>query len=83
MECDVPEIGSEWARRVSMKSPIAKTHVMIKKLQIVIFSPFKCMKMAATIDALIVAFSSNPDKFAMENQLIFCRFMRYTESALR
>jgi hypothetical protein len=37
----------------------------------------------SAIDALIVAFSNSPEKFAEENQLIFLRFMRHSESALR
>jgi len=35
------------------------------------------------IDALIVAFAAKPERFAIENQIIFLRFLRYTESALR
>jgi hypothetical protein len=55
VEYEVPEIGSECAKKVRKKSPIAKIAVMIRKRQIVIFSPLRCMKMAATMEALIVA----------------------------
>lgn len=38
---------------------------------------------SSAVDALVVAFSINPEKFAAEHQIIFLRFLRTTESALR
>ena len=42
-------------QRVKKKSPVAKKIVKIRNFQIVHFSPFKCMKIAATNPTLIVA----------------------------
>jgi hypothetical protein len=37
----------------------------------------------SAVDALIVAFAEKPDRFADENQIVFLRFLRFTESALQ
>lgn len=38
---------------------------------------------SSSIDALIVAFAAQPQRFAIENQIVFLRFVRTTESSLR
>jgi hypothetical protein len=38
---------------------------------------------SAAIDALMVASALNPLRFAKENQIVFLRFLRTSESALR
>jgi hypothetical protein len=35
------------------------------------------------IDALILAFAARPQRFALENQIVFLRFVRHTEPSLR
>lgn len=37
----------------------------------------------SAVDALIVSFTERPDRFAAENLIIYLRFLRYSESALR
>jgi len=37
----------------------------------------------SAIDALIVAFAAQPQRFALENQIVFLRFIRSTEPSLR
>jgi hypothetical protein len=37
----------------------------------------------AAVDALIIVFTERPEKLAAENQIVFLRFLRTTEPALR
>jgi hypothetical protein len=38
---------------------------------------------SAGVDALLVVFVEEPDRFAQENQIVFLRLLRTTETALR
>ena len=38
---------------------------------------------SSAVDAIIVAFAATPEKFARENQIVFLRFIRHTETGLR
>lgn len=38
---------------------------------------------SAAIDALIVAFFMHPERLRLENQIVYLRFLRSTEAALR
>ena len=42
------------------------------------FHTFNC-----AVDALILAFAARPQRFALENQIAFLRFVRNTEPSLR
>jgi hypothetical protein len=34
----------------------------------------------SAVDALVVAFGTEPQRFALENQIVFLRFLRETET---